>query len=161
METVLKEYWLPILVTSLLLILVIRLSEKKAFLKEYGLPTLIASLLLLAWGKWFLVAVVGHFLVGLAFKPRHVWIPWMGAVVAAWIYWAVLWLTGNWPWTDPRRMETLGGAALETLIFSVAFTLLPLAFGKAIRWAAEDLREQRRVQSLMHEWMSTDENRRS
>ena len=142
MKALLLEYWLPLLViTSLVVAVVIKVPDKKAFLKEYGLPLLIMTSLPLtfegeSWG-WVLVGAAVVFLVGLVFRPHHVWIPWLGPVVVFWIYWAVLWLTGNWPWSDPTHGETLGSVALETVIFLAIPFLLPLITGKFLGVVAE------------------------
>jgi hypothetical protein len=143
MKTLMLEYWLPLLVTSLAVIFAMRQPDKKAFLKEYGLPLLIITTLAVAFeigGAWVLVCVPVAFLVGLAFRPRHIWVPWLGILVALWTGFAVMWLTGNWPWQDPTHGETLGSVAIEVVVFTAVLVLLPLISGKFLRVVAELLR---------------------
>jgi hypothetical protein len=112
----------------------------KAFLKEYGLPLLIlvAFLVIAELTEWTsLLFIPLALIVGLVFKPRHVWIPWLAVVLVLWIAYGLLWLTGNWPWPDPTRGETYSSFALEVVLFSAVGVLLPLWIGRLLRWVVE------------------------
>lgn len=119
----------------------------KPFLKEYGVPLLILMPLAVTFaiGGWvLLIYSAAALLVGLAFKPRHVWIPWLGAILLLWTAGAVMLLSGNWPWQDPTHGETFSSYAIETVLFTAVLVLLPLFVGKILRGVSELWRAMRK-----------------
>ena len=112
----------------------------KDLAKEYGVPLLILIPLAVTFaiGGWVvLVYAIAALLVGLAFKPRHVWIPWLGSVLTLWTAGAALALSGNWPWPDPAHGETFVSYAMEIVVFTAVLVLLPLFVGRTLRRVAE------------------------
>lgn len=74
------------------------------------------------------------FAVGLALRPRHLWLVWLGSVVIQWI------VMGIWgKYSDPGD-ETVLSLALEAFGWMFVGVLIPAWFGRLLRSGFEQSR---------------------
>lgn len=105
-------------------------------LREHRLPLLIL-VPPIAWVVWqsdadtvfpLLVLPFVALLVGLALRPRHVWLLWLGSVVIEWI---AVGLMGKYD--DPSGNETAASIMIEAFAWMLFGVLIPVALGRLIR----------------------------
>ena len=111
----------------------------KGALGEHWLPLLLLMLPIgvVVWGTelestpFLLILPLAAFAIGLAFRPRHVWFVWLGAVVIQWIAMGVL---GKY--ADPED-ETVMSLILEAFPWMAIGVFVPMWLGRRVRTVRE------------------------
>jgi len=106
--------------------------------REHWLPLLIL-VAPINWVVWqsdadtifpFLILPLVALIVGVALRPRHVWLVWLGSVVVEWI------TVGVWgKYGDPGSEETVGSIMVEAFMWMLLGVLLPVWLGRLVRAA--------------------------
>lgn len=114
LATAVREHWLPVLVLVAPIFWAVWNSDASNALPMLPLP--IAALA-----------------VGFIFRPRHVWLIWLAAVLIQWI--AMLVLGG---YGDPGPDETRLSITVEAFMWMAIGVLGPVWTGRVARWIVED-----------------------
>lgn len=114
LSTAAREHWLSMLVLIAPIFWVVWNSDA-----DNILPLLLLPFVALA--------------VGFVFRPRHVWLIWLAAVLIQWIAMFVL---GDY--SDPGPDETRMSITVEAFIWMAIGVLGPVWTGRVARWITED-----------------------
>lgn len=110
-----REHWLPLLILVAPVNWVVWQSDASNAILMLPLP---------------LIALI----VGFTFRPRHVWLLWLGSVVVEWI------TVGLWgKYSDPGAGETAFSIMIEAFGWMFFGVLIPLWLGRLLREALADL----------------------
>jgi hypothetical protein len=107
-EAACRQHWLPLLLLVIPVGFVVWSTELEIGVLLLALPA-------------------AAFVVGFAFRPRHVWLVWLGAVV---IQWAAMGVFGKY--ADPED-ETVQSLILEAFAWMAIGVLVPVWLGRTTR----------------------------
>ncbi len=108
MKRAAREHWRPLLLMVVPIHLVVWRSDKASFLFVMIVPFM-------------------AFVAGVALRPRHIWLVWLGSVVIQWIAMGIF-----GAYSDPGPDETVPSLLIEAFIWMALGVLIPCWIGRLV-----------------------------